>query len=88
MATPTYESSPIQTNITPKNFEELYEGKTGVKGLVDSGISKIPELFLNRQEVSFGAPVPGLFVPIIDLESIDKDEASYKRIVEEVRTTP
>ncbi|XP_078166420.1 1-aminocyclopropane-1-carboxylate oxidase homolog 1-like [Carex rostrata] len=84
MATPTYESTPIQTNNPPKNFEELYDRKTGVKGLLDSGISKIPELFLNRQEDSFGAPVPGLQVPIIDLESIDKDEASYKRIVEEV----
>lgn len=88
MASPTYESSPIQTNSSVKDLEELYERKTGVKGLVDSGISKIPELFLNREEVPLGAPDPGLQVPIIDLESIDKDEASHKRIVQEVRTTP
>ncbi|XP_078170122.1 1-aminocyclopropane-1-carboxylate oxidase homolog 7-like [Carex rostrata] len=31
---------------------EFDETKTGVKGLVDSGISKIPEFFVHRQEVS------------------------------------
>ena len=84
MAPPTYETSPIQTNSFPKDYEEHDQRKTGVKGLVDSGISKIPELFVHRREVSFGPPVPGFQVPVIDLESIDKDEASYKRIVQEV----
>ncbi|XP_078169990.1 1-aminocyclopropane-1-carboxylate oxidase homolog 1-like [Carex rostrata] len=84
MAPPTYVSSAIQHNSFPKDFKEFDETKTGVKGLVDSGISKLPEFFVHRPEVSLKAVVPGLQVPIIDLESIDKDEASYKRIVQQV----
>ncbi|XP_078169991.1 1-aminocyclopropane-1-carboxylate oxidase homolog 1-like [Carex rostrata] len=83
MAPPTNDRCPIQANSLPKSFEEFDERKTGVKGLIDSGISKIPELFVHHRKVSLEA-APGLQVPIIDLESIDKDEASYKRIVQEV----
>ncbi|XP_078170399.1 1-aminocyclopropane-1-carboxylate oxidase homolog 1-like [Carex rostrata] len=82
MAPPTNGSSPIQTNSSPKDFEER---KKGVKGLVDSGLSKIPEFFVHRREaVSIDVPVVDLQIPIIDLGSINKDEASYKRIAQEV----
>ncbi|KAF3341750.1 1-aminocyclopropane-1-carboxylate oxidase 1-like isoform X1 [Carex littledalei] len=85
---PTYEFSTNQTNSSPKDFQEFDERKTGVKGLVDSGISKIPEFFVHHQEISLKASdqaVPcDLQVPVIDLQSIDKDEASYKQIVQEV----
>lgn len=88
MATPVYDSCTNQTNYSPKDFEEFDERKTGVKGLVDSGISTIPKFFVHRQEVHLeasGQAVPlGLQVPVIDLESIDKDEASYKQIAQEV----
>ncbi|KAJ3679927.1 hypothetical protein LUZ60_016205 [Juncus effusus] len=69
-------------------FKKFDDSKAGVKGLVDSGISKIPEFFIQPSEFlpkpSEIAPL-SLQIPIIDLKSINENEESYKKIIEAVR---
>ncbi|KAJ4747178.1 hypothetical protein LUZ62_081583 [Rhynchospora pubera] len=88
MATPTDATSACQTNTILKEFKEFDDTKAGVKGLVDCGIEKIPEFFIQPQELllkSSEVAPPSLQVPIIDLEAIHQDADSYKQIVQELK---
>ncbi|KAB1219158.1 hypothetical protein CJ030_MR3G008364 [Morella rubra] len=62
--------------------------KAGVKGLVDSGVTKIPRIFYQLPD-NFNKPsVTGdthSVIPVIDLEGIDKDVIKRKDVVERVR---
>ncbi|KAL3329044.1 hypothetical protein AABB24_036246 [Solanum stoloniferum] len=62
--------------------------KAGVKGLVDAGITKIPQIFIlppkNRPELSDTNETQFIF-PVIDLEGIDEDPIKHKEIVNKVR---
>ncbi|XP_059275964.1 1-aminocyclopropane-1-carboxylate oxidase homolog [Lycium ferocissimum] len=62
--------------------------KAGVKGLVDAGITKLPQIFIlppnNRPESSETCATQFIF-PVIDLECIDKDPIKHKEIVDKVR---
>ncbi|KAJ6332569.1 hypothetical protein OIU77_008605 [Salix suchowensis] len=59
---------------------------TGVKGLVDNGIAKIPKIFIHdrRSGVSSDADHSS-DVPVIDLEGIDKNRSQRAKVVEGVR---
>ncbi|WMV47954.1 hypothetical protein MTR67_041339 [Solanum verrucosum] len=65
--------------------------KAGVKGLVDAGITKIPQIFIlppkNRPEFSDTNETQFIF-PVIDLEGIDEDPIKHKEIVDKVLRTP
>ncbi|KAK0608034.1 hypothetical protein LWI29_024518 [Acer saccharum] len=68
-----------------KAFDET---KSGVKGLVDAGITKIPRMFYQSLESLYDHPVASenqFIFPVIDLEGVDKDPAQRKEIVERVR---
>ncbi|PHT38988.1 Deacetoxyvindoline 4-hydroxylase [Capsicum baccatum] len=62
--------------------------KAGVKGLVDAGITKVPQIFIpqpnNRAESPDTCETQFTF-PVIDLEGIDKDPIKHKEIVDRVR---
>ncbi|KAK9059025.1 hypothetical protein SSX86_021644 [Deinandra increscens subsp. villosa] len=66
------------------------ETKTGVKGLVDAGITEVPRMFvlatpetiLNSDQQS-GLPKPSL--PTIDLEGINEDPIRRKEVIEKVK---
>ncbi|KAJ8549127.1 hypothetical protein K7X08_032834 [Anisodus acutangulus] len=62
--------------------------KAGVKGLVDAGITKVPQIFIlppkNRAESSDTRETQYTF-PVIDLEGIDEDPIKNKEIVDKVR---
>ncbi|XP_049374603.1 1-aminocyclopropane-1-carboxylate oxidase homolog [Solanum verrucosum] len=62
--------------------------KAGVKGLVDAGITKVPQIFIlppkNRPE-SLGTSEKQFIFPVIDLEGIDEDPIKHKEIVDKVR---
>ncbi|XP_059632382.1 1-aminocyclopropane-1-carboxylate oxidase homolog 1-like [Cornus florida] len=65
------------------------DSKTGVKGLVDAGVTKLPRIFVHDQKIK----LPGksdcgnsqFSIPTIDLESMNKDAALHGEIVEKVR---
>lgn len=62
--------------------------KTGVKGLVDSGITQVPRIFITPRNDSDKNLKPSdsqLKFPIIDLENIDEDPIRHKKVVDEVR---
>ncbi|KAJ3706301.1 hypothetical protein LUZ61_010006 [Rhynchospora tenuis] len=80
-------SADLPNNVL-NEFKEFDETKAGVKGLVDSGIEKIPGFFIQPQELlpkSSEIAPPTLQVPIIDLGAIHKDAGSYKQIVQELQ---
>ncbi|KAK2972991.1 hypothetical protein RJ640_022048 [Escallonia rubra] len=62
--------------------------KTGVKGLVDAGISQVPRIFiqpLDQSEEPSEASRRKFSFPTIDLAGIRKDPVLHKEIVEKVR---
>ncbi|KAJ4841391.1 hypothetical protein Tsubulata_033426, partial [Turnera subulata] len=64
------------------------ETKTGVKGLVDAGVQKLPEIFVieETQVISPVQTVPAEFeIPVIDIGGINGDPVQRKRIVQEIR---
>lgn len=62
------------------------DSKLGVKGLVDAGITKIPRIFINEQnKLDMSSNNPHLSVPIIDLESFDKDAVVRAEIINQIR---
>lgn len=69
-----------------KEVEEFESTKAGVKGLVDSGITKIPRFFIypSLSSLSENAHVP-LKVPVVDLQGFEIDSARRREIVEEIK---
>ncbi|KAF7144473.1 hypothetical protein RHSIM_Rhsim04G0186700 [Rhododendron simsii] len=64
--------------------------KTGVKGLVDAGVTKIPRIFIHDKsklnDISTTSCGASLFsVPIIDFEGVDQGSAQRAGIIQKVR---
>ncbi|XP_017222312.2 1-aminocyclopropane-1-carboxylate oxidase homolog 1 [Daucus carota subsp. sativus] len=62
--------------------------KAGVKGLVDAGVKKIPDIFIHPPDVfenNSGDKCKDFCIPVIDLEGLDKDQESHQEIVNKVR---
>ncbi|XP_059632384.1 deacetoxyvindoline 4-hydroxylase-like isoform X2 [Cornus florida] len=70
-------------------LKAFYDSKTGVKGLVDVGVTKLPHIFVHAHKVKLPEKsVCGnsqFSIPTIDLEGIKKDAALLGEIVEKVR---
>lgn len=70
-----------------KEIKAFDESKSGVKGLVDAGILKIPRFFIHSQEEISENSNLGLThfeIPVIDLEGIEEDIVRRKEIVDRV----
>ncbi|CAA2984774.1 1-aminocyclopropane-1-carboxylate oxidase homolog 1-like [Olea europaea subsp. europaea] len=63
-----------------KEVEEFEKTKAGVKGLVDSGVVKIPRFFIDQSEKS--SNVAQLQIPVIDFQEL---KTRRMEIVEEIR---
>ena len=67
-------------------LKALDDTKAGVKGLADSGITKVPRIFLQSNNIQSPCPSgqvePKFSVPVIDLEGVMNDDA--RRRVETV----
>ncbi|KAL5784708.1 hypothetical protein ACOSQ2_007100 [Xanthoceras sorbifolium] len=67
------------------------DSKTGVKGLIDSGVAKVPKIFIHDQQNKLvvsqnsGSGDCKSTIPVIDFQGIDKDSRMRCEIVEEVR---
>ncbi|CAA0814209.1 1-aminocyclopropane-1-carboxylate oxidase homolog 1 [Striga hermonthica] len=63
----------------PKEKKAFDDTKAGVKGVMESGLEKIPRIFVNEQYMlekksSVSSNRTGLSVPVVDLECSKKDE--------------
>ncbi|KAK3024889.1 hypothetical protein RJ639_044026 [Escallonia herrerae] len=84
----------IHTGIKPEDdrkseLKAFDDSKSGVKGLVDAGMKKIPRIFIHDQvkldEISSSAESQFSTIPIIDFIGIEKDAALRSEIIEKVR---
>lgn len=67
-----------------KAFDET---KTGVKGLVDSGIKKVPRMFHSGIDITENIATDSkLSVPLIDLQNIHTNPALRKEAVKKIRS--
>ncbi|KAL2458020.1 1-aminocyclopropane-1-carboxylate oxidase3 [Abeliophyllum distichum] len=69
-------------------IQEFDDTKTGVKGLLEKGVSKIPRIFFHDQYVLEKKSVSGIpeyTIPVIDFEGLNKDAAKRKEIVDKVK---
>ncbi|KAI3700696.1 hypothetical protein L2E82_45333 [Cichorium intybus] len=63
------------------------ETKTGVKGLVDAGITEVPRIFLQPSPENLNTAQPSpldLSLPTIDLDGIYEDPIRKKKVIEQV----
>ncbi|CAK9161672.1 unnamed protein product [Ilex paraguariensis] len=68
-----------------KEMKEIDETRAGVKGLADSGMLKIPKVFINQPEKSCKADGVNLQVPVIDFAGLESSGVRRMEIVEEIR---
>lgn len=66
-----------------KGLKAFDDTKAGVKGLVDTGIVHIPEIFVVPADQNLDS-YSDVQIPIIDFEDVNKDDFRRRRIVEEV----
>lgn len=58
--------------------------KAGVKGLVDAGVTKVPQMFIHNASESDTMKCQ-LSIPIINLEGIDNDPHRHAEVVDRIR---
>ncbi|KAK4482812.1 hypothetical protein RD792_009982 [Penstemon davidsonii] len=87
------ETQATTVNDRKTELKAFDDTKAGVKGLVDSGLTKVPQIFIRTPQISDNIitmqnnkPVQFQF-PVIDLEGIDEDPLNLKRkeIVDRIR---
>ncbi|KAJ0609885.1 putative deacetoxyvindoline 4-hydroxylase [Helianthus annuus] len=61
------------------------EAKTGVKGLVDAGITEVPRIFHLPSPENLNSQQHELTLPTIDLQGIDNNPIQRKEVVEKVK---
>ncbi|KAL2463660.1 1-aminocyclopropane-1-carboxylate oxidase-like protein 3 [Forsythia ovata] len=69
-------------------IQEFDDTKTGVKGLLEKGVSKIPRIFFHDQyiiEKKSVSGIPEYTIPVIDFEGLNKDAVKRKEIVDKVK---
>ncbi|XP_050366746.1 1-aminocyclopropane-1-carboxylate oxidase homolog 1-like isoform X2 [Argentina anserina] len=68
-----------------KMVKEFDETKAGVKGIVDSGVTKIPRMFVHPPEESHQINKDhDLRVPTIDLRGLDQNAERRKQVISEI----
>lgn len=72
-----------------KELKAFDDSKTGVKGLIDAGIQKIPKIFVRPadelvKELSLECPSHDLRAPVIDLDGVG-DRDGRQKIIDQVR---
>ncbi|XP_038877346.1 1-aminocyclopropane-1-carboxylate oxidase homolog 1-like [Benincasa hispida] len=72
----------------PTDLKAFDDTKTGVKGLVDAGITEIPRIFYRPPENYDSDNVSGetqIHIPVIDLDQINKNSLKRKYTIDRVR---
>lgn len=67
------------------------DSRTGVKGLVDSGVFKIPRIFVDEkrkaaaaQEIPAQPAAAGLSIPFIDFTGVEDDPSKRAEVVRKI----
>ncbi|XP_027082483.2 1-aminocyclopropane-1-carboxylate oxidase homolog 1-like [Coffea arabica] len=69
-----------------REIKEFRETKAGVKGLVDSGMVRIPRMFVHDEKVLAEYPTNNnLLVPLIHLKDLQYGDHQRKEIVDQIR---
>ncbi|KAJ0603161.1 putative isopenicillin N synthase [Helianthus annuus] len=61
------------------------ETKTGVKGLVDGGITEVPRIFHLPSPENLNSQQPELTLPTIDLQGLNEDPIRQKEVIGQVK---
>jgi hypothetical protein len=82
MAAPSVDVKVQETYDLAKELEQFQSTKAGVKGLLDSGITKIPKMFIHPKEdiPKPSDPATALEIPVIDLTSIDDKQRRLEAV--------
>ncbi|CAL5395268.1 unnamed protein product [Camellia sinensis] len=79
----------IETNYDrAQELKAFDDTKTGVKGLVDAGIARVPKIFIQPPDNLNKTTNPSntqFNFPIIDLTVIDKDPIRRRQVIDEIR---
>ena len=79
----------IETNYDrAQELKAFDDTKTGVKGLVDAGIARVPKIFIQPPDNLNKTTNPNntqFNFPIIDLTVIDKDPIRRRQVIDEIR---
>ncbi|KAI3712481.1 hypothetical protein L1987_71038 [Smallanthus sonchifolius] len=79
-------ASAIQSDYDRKaELKAFDETKTGVKGLIDAGITEVPRIFLIPSPENLNSEQQELILPTIDLQGINEDPIRQKEVVEKVK---
>ncbi|KAK4482810.1 hypothetical protein RD792_009980 [Penstemon davidsonii] len=70
--------------------QEFDNTKAGVKGLLESGLKKIPNIFIHEQYIlekksDSDSARPELSIPVIDLEGLNKGSSARSEIIKKVK---
>ncbi|KAK9183132.1 hypothetical protein WN944_026281 [Citrus x changshan-huyou] len=82
-----YALDPIVSEL--KAFDDT---KAGVKGLVDAGITTIPQIFIQDHHTKYkfdDKPIcrdPKISIPIVDLQRIHKDSSLRSQVIDQIRS--
>ncbi|KAL5701951.1 hypothetical protein ACHQM5_027230 [Ranunculus cassubicifolius] len=73
-------------NSRAKELRDFDDTKTGVKGLVNSGILKVPQIFIrpNEADQKSHSGLTNLHIPIIDLQGVEDDEQLRQEVVRKI----
>ncbi|KAL1536068.1 deacetoxyvindoline 4-hydroxylase-like [Salvia divinorum] len=85
MNTPKYTdttTASMSENERSKEVEAFDETKSGVKGLVDAGIARLPRIFVHQEYIQEDKTICDLSVPVIDMGSLSSNRGE---IVDQVR---
>ncbi|KAG8370382.1 hypothetical protein BUALT_Bualt14G0111200 [Buddleja alternifolia] len=77
MAEPLYDRT--------KELKAFDDTKTGVQGLVDDGITKVPRIFIHPQNNTHNKTNVQLKFPLIDLKNFHEDPIKHKEVIDRVR---
>ncbi|KAF9588881.1 hypothetical protein IFM89_016844 [Coptis chinensis] len=81
--------NPMKTGSDYDRIQELKsfdDTKAGVKGLVDEGVTKIPQIFIHPPSSDMKSSLGGNYrIPVIDFSGVQNDTTRRSSIVEEVR---
>ncbi|XP_024166755.1 1-aminocyclopropane-1-carboxylate oxidase homolog 3 [Rosa chinensis] len=68
-----------------KTVKEFDETKAGVKGIVDSGVTKIPRMFIHPlEDLQQNNMDHDLRVPMIDLKGLDQSPERRKEVIHQI----
>lgn len=61
------------------------DSKSGVKGLVDAGVTKIPSIFVHNPTRREENPYSDFTVPVVDFKGVDNDTVLRGEVISKVR---